>query len=388
MADELLLPDYEQIRGSTRYTTDYRVPEAPWRLVLHTVEGDPATKAAMNYTARNHRWGPHLWVSPRLKHKIQTVPLNKSASALLHPSGTIETNHMKAIQVEQFGFANGTQDWSDEWADWIGEFVIAAVYIAVGGALNLDYEEQTFGAGDGIILATSSSPIRHDASTWRRCNWVTTHQRIIYNDHWDCGKFKLRRALAAARETVGNPGPVDPLPPVDTGEMTVSEADRVIQHMDNILLKDMQARTDQIAGQIARAMSWMAENQKTAVLYRVAGTTAPWYGLVGGRVVGPMDVSEAIEFKAHHEITENSIEISEAWHEIYTNALGVVEVSDKSVEDIANAVNEVNAQLLNGLPGGDELVQRIVQRIVVEVGEQNKEILGSVADALKQASEG
>lgn len=390
---DILLPGFDQVRGNTRSNVDYRIVNAPWRLVLHTVEGDPSSKASMRYVAEQHRYGPHLWVSPRLQYRIQTVPLNKTAFALLHPSGTQETNHMKAVQVEQFGFAGQTHDWDDSWADWIGEHVIAPVHLALGGALNLDYVERTYGAGDGIVLATSASPIRHSYNEWAGCNWVTSHQRIRYNDHWDCGKFKLGRALAAARETVGNPGPVDPLPPTtDEGEITVSEADRIIQHFDNNYLKDMQARTDAIAALVqksgAQIMSYLAENQKTAILYRVAGTAAPWYGLVGGKVVGPLNVDQAVDFKRQHEITENSIEISQEWHDLYSKEFGVVTVSDESVEDIASAVSDVNAQLLNGLPGGAELAQSIAQQVLAQLGSDvTSEVLEAISEALSQAAD-
>lgn len=388
------LPGYEQIRGNTPYGTNYRVPNAPWRIVLHTVEGDPTSLASMRLTAKNHRYGPHLWVSPRLGAKIQTVPLDKSASALLHPSGTIETNHMKAIQVEQFGFASQTQDWDDNWVDWIGEHIIAPIYRAIGGAINLDYVEKTYGAGDGIVLATSSSPIRHNQATWAGCNWVTTHQRIIYNDHWDCGRFKLARALQAARETLGTAQPVDPIPtpPTDDGDLTVSEADRVIAHINKHVIEDFQARTDSLANRIDTTsltlLSYMMNNQKTGVLYRVKGTTAPWYGLVGGRLIGPMDFEQAVEFKRQHEITENSIEIDQAWHDMYAGSFDVVTLSDKSVEDIANEVGEVNAQLLNGLPDNtDELAQKIAQQVVVQLGpNKTADTLNAIADALKQAA--
>lgn len=381
---------FTQIRGNTRWDVDYRVPSAPWRVVWHTVEGDPRTVSGMNDTARGHKYGPHFWVSPRLKHRIQTVPIDKCASALLHPSGTIETNHMKAIQIEQFGFASQTQDWSPEWNDWLGEFVLAEIVRAIDGQLNLDYVEQTYGAGDGIILATKYSPIRHNEATWAGCNWNTTHQRIINNDHWDCGRFNLARVVYVAKETLGGAQPVDPLPPItDEGGLTVSEADRVIKHMDNILLKDMQARTDAIAALVEKetnkAISAYLANQKTAILYRIEGTDAPWYGLVGGKVIGPLDFDDAVEFKRQHEISENSIIVSQAWHNIYS-ADGVVNVSDKSVQDIVDGVSSVNAEFLNGIQNSDELAQKIAQQVVVQVGESNKEVLRAIADALNSVA--
>lgn len=398
----IILPGYDQVRGNTRWNTDYRETNVPWRIVLHTVEGDPSSVAGMKATARNHRYGPHLWVSPRLNAKIQTVPLDKSAYALLHPSGTPETNHMRAIQVEQFGFAAQTQDWDDSWCDWIGEHVIAEICRVIPG-INLDYVERTYGAGDGIILATSSSPIRHNEVVWRNCNWVTSHQRIIANDHWDCGRYKMDRALRAAREALGNPGPVaPPAPPTPNvpseGGLTMSEVDHILNHINAHVIDRfdrefaeldekftrLENRVDQVG---LGTLSFMMNNQKTGVLFRKAGESAPWYGMMGGRVLGPLDFESARQFKELNEITENSVEVADPLFSILTASAEVV-LDDVSVDEIVEGVSETNQQFLNGLPDSSELAQTIAQQVVAQLGPERstQDILEAIAEALQAAA--
>lgn len=377
------LPGYTQIRGNTPATTPYRETQVPWRLVLHSVEGDPPTAAAMISTARSHANGPHLWVSPRLDVKIQTVPLDRAARALERPSGAPETNHMRAIQVEIFGFANQSHNWPPEWLDWLGREVVAPIQRAVGGALNLDYVERTYGAGEGIVLAVQSSPIRHDRATWRRCDWVTTHQRIIGNAHWDVGKVNLGHILSAAKFALGQAPPPPPTtPPTSSEEDELMSVANDIKNHTNVVAQDIKNKIDLLGfGQT----SFMLNNQKTGVIFRKAGTAAPWYGAMGGRVLGPLDFATAVEFKRLNEITENSIEISDPLFSILIAPAEVV-LAEKSVEDIAAAVSEVDAGFLNETV--DATAQRIAQGVLAQIGERvSADLIDEIAETLSQAGE-
>lgn len=60
------------------------------------------------------------------------------------------------------------------------------------------------------------------------------------------------------------------------------------------------------------------ERQRTGIIWRVEGVDGEYWGMVGGRVYGPLTHSEAVEFKRQHDIVADSIVISRAWHDRYT----------------------------------------------------------------------
>jgi len=369
-----LLPGYEQISGKTPRGNSYRRSDLPWRIVLHTIEGASPNLASFRSLAKGHPSAPHLWIDPRAgkRWRLQTVPLDKVARSLRRPRGAPETNHARAIQCEIAGRAAETQSWSRADVEWIGAEMVAPVvrFIrSVGGDLDLEYVERTYGANEGIVLATVSSPIRFDQGTWYGCKWVTSHQRVIANSHWDAGKLNLGLVLSAVKEALGEtpPSPVPVPPPTPpTQEITVSEADRIIDHIDVKTLG---------------LMSFGLANQKTGVIYRVQGTTAPWYGIdsLGLRV---LDFDGAVAFKRMHEITENSPNVSVELHAQNVEMAGV-DISDADVARIAAAVSETDADFING--SIEAAVQRAVQAVQVDLaGDLSK--IRQVAELLAQVA--
>lgn len=97
----IFLPGFTKIDGPKK-GNKYRETDAPFRLVLHTTE----TSGNVRATAETHKNPPHLWVDPKTRERFQTISLDRSAYALSHPSGKVETNHMHAIQIEIVGFAS------------------------------------------------------------------------------------------------------------------------------------------------------------------------------------------------------------------------------------------------------------------------------------------
>jgi hypothetical protein len=82
---------------------------APARGVLHTTEG----RSLPNYGTGT---------APQLTHSLETgrvwqhMPLNEAGKALEHNAGTIDTNRMHAIQIENIGFAAlSAADWPDHY---------------------------------------------------------------------------------------------------------------------------------------------------------------------------------------------------------------------------------------------------------------------------------
>ena len=372
---ELVLPGYEQIHGATGRSTPYRVTSAPWRVVFHKVQGRTSSLAGFRTVAKNHSNGPHCWVDDRAdrRWKLETVPINMSAKALAHPRGTPETNHMHAVQVEIAGYAEEAHLTPKADLEWLGTDVLAPIVRAIrslGGDIDLTYVERTYKANEGIVLASVNSPIRYDEPTWRRCNWLTTHQRVIANSHWDCGGLNLRTIIAAAREALGETPPPKPPPkPPAPEEITVAEADRIIEQVN--------LHTD---AKVLGLMSFALANQKTGVLWRIEGSKAPWYGRDGDGTY-LFDFDTALEFKRLHEITESSATISQALHDAITSSTTVVNVSGKSVEAIAAAVSDTDADFINGAI--EEAVQRAVQAVQAQLsGDLSK--IGQVASLLAQ----
>lgn len=177
----------------------------PWRFVVHTVEGDPDNVSDCRLIAGSHRSPPHLWYSPRLGWYGQTVPLDRSAFALAHPPGTAETNKMRALQVEVFGYAAETQDWPPPWLDGIGYLVRRCVN--AGYPVNLEHVAPTTGE-DGY---GHDGAVRFSPHEWTQWDGLCGHANVPANDHWDPGAADLAAVARAARPPAPEP-PEDDLP--------------------------------------------------------------------------------------------------------------------------------------------------------------------------------
>lgn len=81
--------------GAGRYTA------GPFRIVHHTTEGSTAAGAFATY--RKTHDIPHFTVDDHFIY--QHLDTEIAATALAHPSGTVETNRLSAIQFELVGFA-------------------------------------------------------------------------------------------------------------------------------------------------------------------------------------------------------------------------------------------------------------------------------------------
>lgn len=162
-------------------------------------------------------------------------------------------------------------------------------------------------------------------------------------------------------------------------------AEHLKQHMNAVgegVKADLRHKIDLLGfGQA----SFMLNNQKTGVLFRKAGTTAPWYGMMGGRVIGPMDFDTAIEFKKLNEISENSVEVADPLFSVLIAPAEVV-LADKSVEEIAEAVSSVDAAFLNET--ADATAQKIAQGVLAQLGDRiSADLVDEIAQTLSQAGE-
>lgn len=167
----------------------------PWRFTAHTTEAVPKSLDSARLMAERHEYPPHLWAWPEKDWVAQTVRLDRSAFALLHPKGTPETNKMRAIQVEIIGRAADTPTWPVEWWEWIGRRVLRPI-IDAGYPINLTQIAPTTGT-DGY---GTGGAVRMTRDAWRNFGGVCGHANVPDNHHWDIGAGRLDLIAAAASE--------------------------------------------------------------------------------------------------------------------------------------------------------------------------------------------
>lgn len=208
------LPTATQVDGRRSGGT-YRLASVPWRWVTHT---DEVPGADIVDLARRHEFPPHFWADPRRKILVQIIDTARSAYALAHPRGTVETNHAHAIQVEINGRADQAHTWPVEWLDWLADTLIAPV--ARHHGINLDHVRQGHRSGEGIVLASERSPIRMSATQWLAYDGICGHQHVPVNDHWDPGGLDIAHI---ARRAAGRTGEWDEMATPDEIRAVVRE---------------------------------------------------------------------------------------------------------------------------------------------------------------------
>jgi hypothetical protein len=177
------LPGAEQVPSGHSGGGTY--VDGPWRFVIHTVEGNPATVAGCKAAAATNPYPPHLWYSPSLDWLGQTVPLSRSAFALEHPDGTPETNKLHAIQLEVFGYAAGTPSWPDSSLDGIADVIRRVV--DAGYPINT----ARFAATTGPDGAGVNGKVRMLPDEWATYDGICCHSNVPNNVHWDAGRINL-----------------------------------------------------------------------------------------------------------------------------------------------------------------------------------------------------
>ena len=197
---------WHPIGGSTRRRA-YREADAPWRGVVHTTETAGMPGYEDGFTA------PHLTYDPDTKAFYQHSEFDRVAHALLHPGGTIETNHMHAIQLEIIAYSAG----------WIADQSphrqrvtdLDDADLALIGAFWRWVSDEF-----GVELAWYETPFRdarqrHQSnrmseSEWRSFNGLCGHNAVPHNTHWDPDDFDDQTMLAYA---LGSPVTPPPPPP-------------------------------------------------------------------------------------------------------------------------------------------------------------------------------
>lgn len=183
---ENLIDDRQQAGEKTGGT--YRLPDAPWRMVWHTTEAVPSTVDGARSMAINHDNPPHLWAWFAEDWVGQTVPLSRSAYALLHKTA-VETNSAHAIQCEVIGLASKDPLNQPAVADWMGERVLGPILDA-GVPINVDIVAPSGGQNEVT---------RMTAKAWLEFNGQCGHANVPDNFHWDPGRADYARIGRAAK---------------------------------------------------------------------------------------------------------------------------------------------------------------------------------------------
>lgn len=175
----------------------------PWRFVVHTTEVVPSSLSGAVAMANRHPNPPHLWAWPEQDWVGETVPLNRSAFALLHPAGTPHTNKARALQVEVIGHAAETASKPEWYWEWLGLRVLRPI-IDAGYPIDLNQVAPTTG-NDGY---GTNGRVRMTWSEWADFPGVCGHANVPGNSHWDPGAARLDLIAQAAKEHPMTTGPM------------------------------------------------------------------------------------------------------------------------------------------------------------------------------------
>jgi hypothetical protein len=174
------------------------------KAILHTTE---TAYGSMDFLINHWRtnWGsglPHFIAEG--DRYVQLLPLNVGAYTLENAPGGADTNRSgPAIQVEIVGYsANGFNDVEYEaLGRWLADLVKA------GTGIDVRQHPRFYGANEGVVLASYSSPIRMSARQYDEFNGFCGHQHTPENAHWDPGKLDADRVERIALSHLA-PAPV------------------------------------------------------------------------------------------------------------------------------------------------------------------------------------
>jgi hypothetical protein len=173
------------------------LPVGPGRdkIVLHTTEtAAPSLQTLVASWRRN--WGaglPHFIAEGG--RYVQLLPLTVNAYTMENHAGGADVNKAgHVIQVEIVGYARNelTDQEYGALGRWVGDLINA------GLAIDLDGCPHFYGANDGIVLASYTSPIRLGARAWTEASGILGHQHAPENAHWDPGHVDIERVCRLA----------------------------------------------------------------------------------------------------------------------------------------------------------------------------------------------
>lgn len=239
-----LLPGYEH---DVEPGAGLQVLAGATKAVVHTTESPRGSWGAVRNLWRGPaNWGrglPHFLADRG--RVVQLLPLTVNAYTLANPPGPPDTNRSGlVVQVEWCRYAK--DPWADDELDALGRWLADLVH--AGADLDVGVHPRFYGAGDGIVLATPTSPARMSPAAYDRFNGWCGHQHVPQNDHWDPGALDADRVAQIARDHLAPSSEVLDVPAqravrfaTPTGDTFVFAGDRWV-HVNAEQLADLQAR--------------------------------------------------------------------------------------------------------------------------------------------------
>lgn len=199
------VPGFEVAEAPAGDAGDYT--GGPPKLVWHTSETDPGSLDGIVSELHNkqHTDVYHICADTKLRRVVQVLPLNKAASALMHPDG-VETNHDGAVQVCVIGRAHDMPALSADDIAWLGTAVLAPISRAVPD-ISLGQLVTFYSDAAGFTLASADARQRMAPAVWDAFNGQCGHQHVPGNDHWDPGGLNVAAITASARTALAPPAP-------------------------------------------------------------------------------------------------------------------------------------------------------------------------------------
>lgn len=152
----------------------------PFRGVLHTTEGSSYAGARAAYAASGN--GPHFTVAADSVH--QHVALDRASTALMHPTGTIDTNKLSAVQIEIVGFAAHPEALPLE--------NVRRLMVWIEGQTGIKPIAPKFLA---YPASAGNSAVRFSGVMWKNFGGWCGHEHVPFNDHGDPGAIDIASLL-------------------------------------------------------------------------------------------------------------------------------------------------------------------------------------------------
>jgi hypothetical protein len=169
----------------------------PAKLVIHTIEADPATAFRFDPSSFfGHQGWPHATIDSRGIH--QHFPITEGARTLENRAGGVETNSAHAIQCEVMGRAEFVHQLPDatmrHLADWLG-WCLAETGTPMVFA---DFVAHPASSGTGAAQ-------RFSGAEWMAFSGICGHQHVPENEHGDPGDISVDRLQTLIEEDIMSP---------------------------------------------------------------------------------------------------------------------------------------------------------------------------------------
>lgn len=198
---------------------------APWRGIVHATQSRNISAAVSAYQANGTP--PHVTADAWARRRAQHIDTDRSAYAVKNLPGGVETNRLRALQVELVGFSEDPANLPESLAPyslealtdadkrWLGEEVFAPLMAAHPvRPLSLTM----YGADCGWTLARADARQRLSFDSWTVFDGWCCHQHVPENDHWDPGALDLATILRYAAPPLTEDDPM-PLIPLDAARL-------------------------------------------------------------------------------------------------------------------------------------------------------------------------